>query len=521
MTITFSMRNVTSDSVHMIMLRKFFQMVFVGTDRKSLHIYTATVLGASEEEPAAYFISNFGELKDFRMSFAFAVGQMDSNEVCSIEHQDVTDDDSERCFLQEIGCIRNVWGSGCGVIVNDQSALSKKLLEVHSHEQGLDEQGRAELVKAAARLSGKKVLWTEQHKNNGVEAEFFKSLSVHGCFETVKDAQVRNDRDELAKRSEYIVKVPQDTELPSGIELVNWVRTTITFAYELDDTDLNYIIRKEPYGFSEASQECRYWAPDFTWYFSPAVKSFIDSRNCLVELKRGREEEPESQGCPFQAARTQLTYNDKLNNSINSVPNKLTVNFAYWTKDEKINNRQKYRLAAKDIFQRPEDFSNLSEIGIFLDLSDEHNRGNRQFMLGIFLSFALSFGIDSTRLREIDYCFWPLNYILTGDVWWIGFLILCTLTWIARPPKLEVETRNLRKRRWRLLKVSLAWMFWVFAILRAPWPNAFIGEYRPAVGIFTGICFILICWRHMCYICKPEVNLGESILKDLFRGEIL
>ncbi len=520
MTITFSMRNVTSDSVHMVMLRKFFQMVFVGTDHKSLRIYTATVLGASENNSDTNFISNLEELRDFRMCFEFAVGQMDSNDVCSIEHQDITDDDSNQCFLQQIGCIQNVWGTECKVIVNDQSALSQKLALLTDYNQK-DIQNRTELTKATARLSGKKVLWTEQCKRNGIDEKFFQSLSVHGAFEAAKEAQAKKDRDELAKRSEYIIKVPQDTDLPPGIELVNWVRTTITFAYELDDTDLNYIIRKEPYDFSKTNQRCRYLAPDFTWYFSPAVKSFIDSRNCLVELKRERAEVIEEQVCPLHLVQFPITHNDKFNNSISSVPNKLTVNFDYWINDEKINNRQKYRLITKDIFRRPEDFSNLSEIGIFLDLYDEHNRGNRQFILGIFLSFALSFGIDSTRLKEIDYCFWPLNKLLTGDVWWIIFLILCTFTWLTKPPKLEVTARKLRRSQQRLMMISFLWMVWVFAILRAPLIAPFIGRYRLIIGHLTGIGLIFICWRHIKYIRKPKVNLEVSVLKDLFRGEIL
>ena len=45
MTVTFNIHNVTNGSESTVLLRKFFQMVFVGNDRKSLHIYTATVLG--------------------------------------------------------------------------------------------------------------------------------------------------------------------------------------------------------------------------------------------------------------------------------------------------------------------------------------------------------------------------------------------------------------------------------------------------------------------------------------------
>ena len=90
MTITFSIRNVTSDLVNNVMLRKFFQMVFMGNDKKSLHIYTATIVGASNEsttEVQPNFVSDLENLKAFSMQFEFAVGSNDSNEILKIQEK--------------------------------------------------------------------------------------------------------------------------------------------------------------------------------------------------------------------------------------------------------------------------------------------------------------------------------------------------------------------------------------------------------------------------------------------------
>lgn len=76
------MRNVTSESVKAVMLRKFFQMTFVGNNRKSLDIYTAVVLGGSDESKslnADRFISRLDAKKEFCMRFDFIV----NGDVCS------------------------------------------------------------------------------------------------------------------------------------------------------------------------------------------------------------------------------------------------------------------------------------------------------------------------------------------------------------------------------------------------------------------------------------------------------
>ncbi len=523
MTITFSMRNVTSELVHTVMLRKFFQMVFVGNDRKSLHIYTATILGASNqklnqdcmadaEHYANEFLSDFGTLKQFRMRFEFAIGSSDDNDVCSIMHEDLTAG-SDYSFLNEIECISNVWGKNmCSIIVNNQNSLLEKYKTISpdANVKGAEEQ----VVKQTAELSKYSVLWTDQEKS-GVERKYFQSLSVAGTFENVSEPQTPTKRDEIAMRKAYAISVPQDKTFPKGIEIVNWVRTTVCFKYSLDDADLNYSIKKEN------QPDCFFIAPDFTWYFSPVVKSFIDSKNCLVEIKRGISENYDTCQCPIQKTRRTFYRNDKFQNSINPVPNKLTVNFHYWTEEEKIFLRQKYRLAARDIFPRPADFNEISELTIFLDTSDEHNRGNRQFLAGIFLSIALAFGIDSTRLQEIDYCFSPLNRIFTSDILWIAFLVLFSMTLINTPLRLSEASRKLATRRAVLLILSGIWVIVVFGVLRAPWMLPLVNSYKDTIGLCSGFALLLLAGCHLWYLKDKNVNAGKNLFLDMFGKDIL
>lgn len=527
MTITYSIQNVTSEFVHVVMIRKFFQMMFVGKDKKSLHIYTAAILGADQnntdqtygspcrttanedDKQEMFFLSNLENVHPFRMKFEFAVSSADDNEVLDIRHEDLTTVEKYG-FLNEIECIRNVWGEKCRVIVNDQKELLEKykLINPECEKEGAEE--------ATAVLAGHKVLWTEQ-KRSGLDERYFKSLSIVGKFENAESPQEQRARDEIAMRKAYIISVPQNIKIPRGIELVNWVRTTIQFKYDIDDTEHNYIIKK---GMA-ADDKCVFYAPDFTWYFSPVMKSYIDHRNCIVEVKRGAKGSYETCLCPVQKTRRYFYRNDKFQNSINPVPNKMTVNFYYWKDEEKINYRQKYRLASRDIFPRPDDFNEVSEISIFLDATDEHNRGNRQFVAGIFLSLALAYGIDSSRVNEVSYCFTPLNKVMTADLWWIVFLILFSFTLMNRPARLSEKSREIMKKRRWLLCASALWVGVVFGVLRSPLLESFVMQYKGIIGIVMGILLSLLSIFHIIYLQNKNVKIGRSMFSDFFGEDLL
>ncbi len=502
MTITYSIENVTDELVKNVLLRKFFQMVFVGDDRKSLHIYTATVLGALDQisfPPSAQesLVSDLGKYSALRLKFEFAIGSNDTNEVVSIINEDITD--CKKGFLDEVDCVQKVWGAQCKIIKDSQHELISKLTEL----VGESDEDESRLTHTAE-LANRRMLWMEQDKR---PQHFYRALAIPGVCDGDVEITKASMRDGIEKRKAYTISVPQDVVLPKGIELVNWVKTSIVFKYRLDENSINYVIKK-------SDDDVRWLAPDFTWYFSPVIKSVIDNRKCMIELKRKTSAEQSSEGrCPFNP-----TYlSDKFQNSIDNVPNKLTVNFSHWI-DEKINLRQKYRLAAREVLPSIDSFDNVSEINIFLDIHDEHNRGNRQFLYGIFISLILAYGIDSTRLLEIEPSFWFLTKFIPSDILWMIFSVFCALTFIFMPARLDKHSRSKQKFRIILLISTLIWSFAVFCLFRIPVLCNIIPDFAYHVVAIAYLCILAL---QIVYLFIIRTSSFRTIFHDLFGSGVL
>lgn len=526
MTITYKIHNSTSQLVKTVMLRKFFQMTFVSDDRKSLHIYTATVMGASpdvyndgsngQDRKATGFLSSLEQVKPFRMRFEFAVATNDHNEVLNITHEDITECQKDS-FLKEEECIRQVWGSRCSIFTDDQVKICGCLDKLYREAGQTEKLSILESEKdLTAKLAGRKLLWTEQQKG-GMENALFNSLSLAGRFEKVEEPPVPRKRDAISYRSAYTINSPTDLTVPDGMELVNWVLTTIQFKYPFSEEELNYVIKKDNIDASSCVLLC----PDFTWYFAPPVKSFIDSRNSMVELKRGQNSGSIACECPIRQRKDVYLSRDKYQNSISTVPNKLTVNFSRWDRDEKINARQKYRLSARDILPSPETISDIVEIGIYLNMSDEHSRGNRQFMLGLFISFALAFGIDSSRLAEISAYFTSITKFFPLDVWWITLLVLFSLVLVNRPTAFAKHERLLLGARKGILLFTMLWTVIAFAFLRSPLFGDFVAVSTDMLGIIMSISLIVILVVQVVYLFNVRINRFDNLFVRLFGDDIL
>lgn len=538
-------------------------MVFLGNDRKSLHIYTASVIGGckdiqdnetySGDMCSTSYVSQLYKLQGFRMKFDFVVRGNDNNDVISIESKDLTS--GEQDFLSQIEYIRQVWGEECEVIYNDQAKLDEKLkqylpdLEKQANEPNetvsiadRDDEARSESWKITpaqtAALARQKILYICDEKK--IQEREMCSLALPGGFqrENYYRPTERKKREKVAEGSEhasYCIEIPQNVELVPGIELVNWVKTTICFRYKFQESNLNFCIQKE----SRVQDDVQYIAPDFTWYFSPPVKSFIDNESSSVEIKLFTGAENSIRECKY---RNQLNQNlgncSQLNctcpirkldvwdhttkrypNVINPVANKTTVNFKQWTKDEMIGYRQKYRLAVKNIFTQSVTFDSVNEINIFLDTTDEHGRGNRQFVLSIFISFALAFGIDSTRLSQATVYF-PFTRILTADAGWLLLLGLLTLNMLIRPPRAEKERFYCK---WRSLNLvgTLIWVLYVFIVSKSEILQIFLGQWELGIKLFIQFSYCLVVASNILYVYKNTKKYHDPILSGLFDDDIL
>lgn len=529
MTITLSMRNVASVDVKTIMLRKFFQMVFVGNDRKSLHIYTATVIGASDDlytkkdlEEKKNFVSKFKSIPDFRMLFDYTVSGNDTNAVTDIIHEDITGNSKEGMFSQ-IEHLRKVWGNKCTVIYNDQKELNEAIQNAFKSVSG----------EKTASLLKHNVLVIDEGKD--LYPFLFKTCAITGKVTKVDIGEFPRKKEDYTKRDAYAVDVP-DVDLPDGIELVNWVRTTINFKAVIDDKDFNYCLQNPsgqtvlanegvPSGTpadTSSSTAYGFLCPDYTWYFSPPIKSFIDHRNASIEIKKTHSvDNCKNCPCEYRVAIPTQNSSKKYHDGIGPVPNKLTVEFDYWVKEERINSRQKYRFAAKELSLGIEEFSSVREILICLDMTDDHNRGNRQYIMGLLISFALSFGIDSSRLDKVEQ-FFPSLLGFDADTLWLLFLVFYSLCMLCRPPKIsdkkDVLASGVRKF---CLYSSLVWFLFVFSLTSNAYIQGWISTYKTIISGATGAVYVLIIIVEILYLLYLKIRHKDRIFAGLFGEDIL
>lgn len=569
MTITYYIDNTTPNLVKMVMLRKFFQMVFIGNDRKSLHIYTASVIGGcNKEEPkvekenfrSTRYVSRLDKLKEFRMKFEFVVRGNDNNDVLSIKSENITNGDQG--FLSQIEYIRQVWGDECKVIQDNQKELDQTLAKylpkaVEPDRKQTSSEGSADGCNTAedggtsqlknwgikssqtALLAGQKILCLGDEKKKR-EGEMF-GLALAGEFQQKSyvrppEPKERGKVPEGSERAFYCIQVPQDVELVPGVELVNWVKTTICFHHRFHDSNLNFCIQKK----DKSDTEVRYIAPDFTWYFSPPVKAFINNESSSVELKIIKDAMDTAKDCKYHSISSKNEDSDcklldctcpirkmgildhtttRYPNVINPVANKTTVNFKQWTNDEMIGYRQKYRLAVKNIFSQNITIDDASEINIFLDTTDEHGRGNRQFVLGLFISFALAFGIDSTRLEDAAVYF-PFPAVLEADAWWLILLILLSLNILIRPPHTEKEHCYYIWRSTNVI-VTLIWVVCVFIILRSQFLLTVFIQWQSSLENVMQLFYFASFGLNLAYIIRNITKYKDPILSSLFSDDIL
>ena len=187
----------------------------------------------------------------------------------------------------------------------------------------------------------------------------------------------------------------------------------------------------------------------------------------------------------------------------------------------KIKSRQKYRFAAKDISLSAEEFSSISEIMMCLDMTDDHNRGNRQYILGLFISFALSFGIDSTRISAVKQYF-PSFLGFAADTFWLIFLVMFSLTMLFQPPKIsdkwDQRASIIRKA---CLWASLFWFMFVFSFSNNSLILTALVTNQTMITSITRGCYAGIFLVEFIYILYLNVRHKDRILSGLFGETIL
>ena len=560
MTVTFNICNVSFDHVDRVMMRKFFQMVFVGDDRKSLHIYTATVLGADKRDknkdkaeteaeteecrrrkpkPAESldkdYISAINELREFCMKFDIIVTGNDDNDVVFISSEDVTHS-KDLGFLAQEDCIRQIWGKECKVLRNvPQVELRDEFYNIFG-DQLLIESG------VLAQMAQTEVLCIRDKSKRSdakMDAIAIPGTFSHNPFLAPKGKQI-HEQTTLVEGSEcafYRITVPDlPAAIHKGTELVNWVKTTIQFKYPLRDQNLNFCIKNEEE--NERHGCTTYLAPDITWYFSPPLKSYISHESSSVEVQWKQNRESckylDSCGCPIQLRSTPHFTTRRYDNAVNPVANKTTVNFPRWTKDEKIGDRQKYRISARNIFPTWEEFNSVRELNIFIDATDEHNRGNRQFILSLFIAVVLAFGVNSDSIQAAK-SFFPFTNFLAADTWWLIMVTFLMLNLLILPARHVKSRSSLQWRRGNII-LSFSWALAIFCGTRSQVLSELFSKllaetlaklvetvfrFTITMPMVAQGAFLVILASNFSYVLYNRMRYKESILAGLLDDTIL
>lgn len=237
MKITCSIQNNSGGSHDKLLIRKFFQIVFIENELDKVTIYTAIVLGDGTGD------SPFSKL-DAQFEVGFSFGSEDS----TITHEDITSK-----FLEQPDRIRSVWGKDCDLL-KTQRDKSDILKQVLPDTESVDNKY----------ISNDDYLYIEQKKDARIDS-LLKSIAHKGCFAT--DA------------SQFSIKA--DSNFHVGVETVNWIKTSVKFKKNLKQDDLM------EYDFFFDPKIAL--IPDFTFYISPPTNCIVDADSATVTYQKTDE----------------------------------------------------------------------------------------------------------------------------------------------------------------------------------------------------------------------------------------
>lgn len=345
--IVLTITNPNNQDYPCIILRKFFNMVFVEPDGKSLSIYTATVFGGAERCTDKNTVPMPKCSPNIKCALQFEYSVISNNDLkdFAINFEDLTES-----FCDQTEWISKVWGkvTECRTQGEIGAILSEKYPNIYPD---------ASQVTLPDVAHSKPYLSIEEDSKG--EASHF-CLVCKGSF----DKPV-SDGYQLAT-----------TNLVAGLEAMNWVKTTITLKNDIlrSGEKLNFEI--------VLPDDCEFYTPDFTWYFAPPPSYEVDVETATLAIGKCAGEK----------------------NRISSVADNTTVEFEEWVTQENIKDRKKVRANIRDVTVADNYILSQKRISVNLSFVNPERHGNTQFVLGLAVAFLLSFCSDKTRLNDYATC---------------------------------------------------------------------------------------------------------------------
>ncbi len=309
--IALSISHKNNTSYPVILLRKFFNMIFISPDGKRLDIYSATVFsGAKKTQSDDLQLANPGETR-CRIDFTYTTSSK-----ASVQFENITDK-----FFEQVTCIEKVWGhcTPC----NSQKALADALHELYD-----DVYPDPSTIKLPD-ITGDNSFLVLKEGAKGV---------THSCV-VEKGGFTQSTKVE----GQYTLSAGKTP----GIEAMNWIKTTIHLKESVLDAGSRVDFELNLQG------DKTFFTPDFTWYFAPPTNYHVDIDSAVVSIGDTREKNKVSS----VADDTTVDFNEWVNNEHINERKKARVNLG-----ENIS-RDRYALSGKRInaclsFVNPEKHGN-------------------------------------------------------------------------------------------------------------------------------------------------------------------
>lgn len=325
-----------------IMLRKFFNMVFISEDGKKLNIYTATVFGAissAENQGEANTIPDISyDQSNMRCALNF---QYKGDSICEDK---VRFEDKTQSLWEQTNYVSKVWGA-CEKVdtQEDVERIFRKIYPNIKMKKDID-------------MSSNSICHISESDKKSHEC-----IVTKGIYKKLPENDVG-----------YTLSSNSDMEC-DGMEFMNWVKTEISLSASILNKYVKFKI--------ELDGEGEYYTPDFTWYFAPPMGYIVDEESAKVKI------------C-----------GENKRNLVQTVADDTTVHFREWVYDEEIDDRRKARVyISPEINKDPWMLSkNVTTVSIRID--NPKHMENKQYFLGLLLGFVLSFCADKTRINDYNTC---------------------------------------------------------------------------------------------------------------------
>lgn len=221
-----------SVSNNIIMIRKFFNMIFISPDGLSLHIYTAIAFSAGKDFQQTDYLPLFNSNK---FSLKFQYGNVEN-----IRFTDLTDS-----LFGQRNLLNNIWGN-CAILTGKD-----QVREVLEKNYSFNIEPNIEVPDQALHLSDSK------------KSGLYDTIVCEGSY-------VAWDADHYFTLSEKYES--------KGLEYLNWIKTEIRLNHSLINSKLEFSVK------FEIPLEMKCYCPDYMWYTCIPEELTIDLSEAMVSI---------------------------------------------------------------------------------------------------------------------------------------------------------------------------------------------------------------------------------------------